>query len=190
MPCAAAGAERSPGTRQGLRQAPAPQPESGCGSRSQGIVRAQAVGPGAPHPTHIPPASRTSQPLSPRPRSQGGGPAAFLSSSLVVARPDIIHNDSVRPLFPGRRRCRGLHRGAPPGNTPGIPELERGTCRPRGWVQPDGGGNRSHGPGIALVLPPPHQGQTVPGETKAGSSDRGGLGSPWCSSLVLALPGA
>lgn len=129
MPCAAAGAERSPGTRQGLRQAPAPQPESGCGSRSQGIVRAQAVGPGAPHPTHIPPASRTSQPLSPRPRSQGGGPAAFLSSSLVVARPDIIHNDSVRPLFPGRRRCRGLHRGAPPGNTPGIPELERGTCR-------------------------------------------------------------
>lgn len=39
-----------------------------------------------------------------------------------------------------------------------------------------GGGNRSHGPSIALVLPPPHQGQTGPGETKAGSSDGGRAG--------------
>lgn len=160
MPCAAAGAERSPGTRQGrrhgnLRAAVAPAATASYGPGPWGWV------------PHIPP---TCQPLSPRPRSQGGCFALILP---VVARPDIIPNDSARPLFPGCRRCRGLHRAAPPGNTAGIPELERGTCRPRGWVQ-----HQSHGPGTTLVLPAPRQGQTVPGETKAGSTAGRRAGQP------------
>lgn len=90
---------------------------------TEGSHGAEAVGLGAPHPTRIPRVLPASRPLSPPSAPVGGGPASSLSSSLVAARPDIIPCAvmTVRGLLlPGSRRCRGLYRGAPPGNTPGA----------------------------------------------------------------------
>lgn len=89
---------------------------------------------------HIPPAPPVSSPC-PNLSPVGGGPAASLSSRLAAARPDIIPCAAMTVrglLLLGSWRCRGLYRGAPPGNTPGITAPECGTCKPQGPAQPDG----------------------------------------------------
>lgn len=142
---------------------------------AKGSRGAEGVGLGAPHPTRIPHVFLTSPPLSPPSAPVGGGPASSLSSSLVAARPDIIPCAVMTMrglLLPASQCCRGLYRGAPPGNIPvatarwdqSVACTSHGDRCSRTVV-----GAAQHrscfppwGPGITSVLPPLWQRQAAP----------------------------
>lgn len=147
----------------------------GSGERRHRNPRAAVALPSeGSHGPRVPHEPRTSH-LHPRPRCQRQGPAAFLSSSLLVARPDIIANDSGMPALPR------LVQGSTSWEHPWDPRAgAHGTCGPRamGAGRWEPGPWWWHHPGAA-----PSTSGTDCAWGHQGTGQGRGL------SLVLALPG-